>query len=240
MKPRLSLLVLLTLAICCLNMLCKSQDACAQNVDSCGNGDSDDQTVGDCRDDGSAQQTFDECGRGDTNCKEREIVEALFRLPYDKIFYKYNRYGKKTDLTKYGLKNYMGGHPGWDVQTKDKSKKRCFYSLTAGVVLLDGKDNKGKPLRNNTIAVYDSAKRMTTFYAHADIIHPSIKKGSKVEVGTPLGTQGDTGKATGVHVHLEVHVGKTTRTSNGTDDKRRKTINPVQYLYDRVRGARRK
>ena len=196
-------------------------------------------TVGDCRKDDTAQQIFDECKPEDTDCKEQEIVEALFRLPHNKMFYKYNRFGKRANLKKYGLKNYIGGHPGWDVQTKDKLTTRCFYSLTAGTVLLDGKNTRGKPIRNNTIAVYDPDKGMTTFYAHASKLHPSIKKGFKVKVGDPLGTQGDSGNTTGVHVHLEVHVGKTTITSYGTEDKKTKIVDPVQYLYDSVRRVRR-
>ena len=121
--------------------------------------------------------------------KQREILAVLFDLPekivFDETFYDYNYYGDNCDFSppwKEGCA-YNGGHAGWDVQTRDKSREQPFYSLTNGVVLLDGSNGEADILvetKFNAIAIYDDKDtRRTTFYLHASAVHPSIKKGRR-------------------------------------------------------------
>ena len=89
------------------------------------------------------------------------------------------------------------------------------------------------------IAVYDG--KMTTLYLHARKVLVSEKVPvNTVSVGDPLGIQGDTGNATGVHVHLEVVEDKWGEPSAGTDaldQKDHPTRDPVPYLYQSISAA---
>lgn len=175
--------------------------------------------------------------------KQREILAILFDLSekvvFDKTFYNYNYYGESCDFSpkwKDGCA-YSGGHPGWDVQTRDKSTDQVFYSLTNGIVVLDGikgEDNTNDETNFNAIAIYDEDARKTTFYLHASDVHSSIKKGRKVKVCDPLGNQGDTGSPGAVHVHLEVQEGEAKRASAGTKDVGAQTIDPISYFHESI------
>lgn len=183
---------------------------------------------------------------------QREILEVLFDLPKEKVedetFYDYNYYTwncKLHRINEQGQKVcvYKGGHAGWDVQTRDKSKERIFYSLTAGKVIMDGKGNKSLGETDtfdeknfNAIAVYDEDNDITTFYLHASVVDPSIKKGGKVKVCDPLGKQGDTGSPGKVHVHLEVQVGEAERASAGTKDTGTQTMDPIPHLHKSIQS----
>ena len=161
---------------------------------------------------------------------QRDVVTAaLFDLELNKVDketnHDYNGYGCgvswKDDQ---GNDVYVGGHAGWDAQTKDRSLNQTFYSLTNGTIIADGTDN------SHTIAIFDGEK--TTLYLHASTIDPSIKRNSTVEIGDPLGTQGMEGNATGPHLHIEVHEGESAVPSWGTEDQRRNTEDPIPYLYE--------
>ena len=112
-----------------------------------------------------------------------------------------------------------------------------FYSLTNGIVVLDGRngeDNTDHETRFNAIAIYDKDKRKTTFYLHASDVHSSIRKGKKVKVCDPLGNQGDTGSPGAIHVHLEVQEGEAKRASAGTKNAGTQTIDPISYLHESI------
>lgn len=186
-------------------------------------------------DDGWIQAEADGCNAiGSAALADRrdKIVTLLFLdIPHQETHHEYNGYGCNLTWRKNGELVYTGGHSGWDVQTKDKSTHRFFYSLTAGEVIADGKDN------SNTIAVYDSVADMTTLYLHASDVLVSM--GNKVEIGEkqkPLGRQGKTGNADGPHVHIEVRVGKHADPSAGAGDGLNPTVDPVPYLYRWVAG----
>jgi len=49
----------------------------------------------------------------------------------------------------------------------------------------------------------------TTTYAHMQDNTVKVKKGQKIEAGTPLGKMGSTGMSTGKHLHWELQKGKT-------------------------------
>ena len=188
-----------------------------------------------------------ECEDNEPLYKQYKILEVLFGLEKgtakDQTNYDYNYYGCNPEtLLPNGDRAYDGSHAGWDVQTQDKSKNRKFYSLTNGIVIMDGLGNK-RPgdidtydeRTFNTVAVYDPDNNRTTFYLHASEISPKIIKGIEINnENRSLGKQGDTGVRGSVHVHLEVQRGEATRSSKGTNDDGTDTINPIPYLYDSV------
>ena len=171
----------------------------------------------------------------------------------------YNDYGcnRSTINEETGKQLYVGGHAGWDVRTlkawdlKPGEKiadllpiNILFYSLTNGIVILDGRngkeeDNTAGEIKYNTIAIYDEDAQRTTFYLHASDVHPSIEKGKTVKVGDPLGRQGDAGTPNAFHVHIEVQEGEVEagdfmRASGGTEDAGTQTIDPIPYLYESI------
>ena len=156
----------------------------------------------------------------------------------------YNDYGcsRSAINKKTGKQLYDGGHAGWDAQTMDvvhdKTIDVTFYSLTAGEVISPSKDDDKT---NPVIAIYDG--EMTTLYLHARHVCVSNEPPNNiVKVGDPLGIQGDTGNATGVHVHIEVVKGKYSVGSPGTavsDENENPnyeypTIDPIPYLYKSI------
>lgn len=129
---------------------------------------------------------------------------------------------------------YDGGHAGWDVQTKnvvtDKTIDVPFYSLTDGMVI---RATEGDSNTASVIAIYDGT--MTTLYLHAREVR--VNK-DFVFAGDLLGIQGDTGKAGGVHVHIEVKEGIHELASPGaglshapSQEPKYPNVDPIPYLY---------
>ena len=184
-----------------------------------------------------------------------KIVKGLFggenpeRINPHKTNHDYNDYGCTVPRWEGQCKGYDGGHSGWDVQTHtvalNETADEEFYSLTAGVVtdLREGDFNTF-----SFIAIFDG--QMTIFYLHAreisnDILEafkdPDVK--ARVEVGTCLGIQGNTGLGThqndtntAEHVHIEVRKGEHTGSACGAVG----SINPIPCLYRWTIGARKK
>lgn len=50
----------------------------------------------------------------------------------------------------------------------------------------------------------DNGHHITSIYAHLDSI--AVEEGQEVELGTIIGTRGDTGWSTGPHLHLQINV----------------------------------
>lgn len=188
---------------------------------------------------------------------QHDIVANLFKITdrevRNKIDYEYNYYGDHCGWIPEGEDEpvYDGGHAGWDVRTLKEGQvvdplpvNIRFYSLTNGIVILDGRngdeedDTRGE-IKYNTIAIYDEDAEKTTFYLHANAIDRSIEKGKIVKVGDPLGWQGDVGSPGAIHVHLEVQegeveVGDFMRASAGTKDAGTQTIDPIPYLHESI------
>ena len=172
-----------------------------------------------------------------------ELVTHLFNdLRENRDNIKYHPSDTNHDYNDYGCRwegdPYIGGHTGWDAQTKDVVRNKginvTFYSLTAGEVIRVREINDAT---GYVLAIYDG--EMTTLYLHARDIWVSTN--DIVRVGTPLGIQGNTGNATGVHVHIEVvkgeDEGRWPFASFGTDaegQKKNPTIDPIPYLYKSI------
>ena len=98
---------------------------------------------------------------------------------------------------------YVGGHGGWDASHPDRNRE--FRSLTAGTVILAGTDLRANPRSCNDIAVYDRSG-ITTIYLHAKDVF--VEQSDRVEVGTPLGTEGTSCAPGAEHVHIEIRRGR--------------------------------
>ena len=171
-----------------------------------------------------------------------------------KLNYEYNGYGCNVSWKENGEFVYDGGHAGWDAQTIstfDSKRDAKFYSLTAGkVIRADEGDSKTSQLLQFT----GEADNKTTLYLHAREVYVTV--GQDVKVGYTLGRQGNTGlkysnDTDGSHVHIEVRTlteeqmelsseeqrESLMKSSAGTDDENRPTIDPIPYLYASVKAA---
>ncbi len=169
--------------------------------------------------------------------KQARIAEKLFDFEpceADRLTnYYYNNYKACPHNDADICDGYLGGHSGWDVQTKsvagdEKTADEEFYSLTSGRVIARG-GTLGK------IAVYDSTANKTTLYLHAREIY--VSQGQTVNVGTALGIQGNVGlgfsdPSKNEHVHIEVRDGEWGDASCGAGVETHPNIEPIDYLYE--------
>lgn len=110
--------------------------------------------------------------------------------------------GYITSFVGYRGGNYV--HRGLDIGSSQK-KNAALYSIGYGVIKSiwnDRKDGKGS---NNVTVQYraTNGQYYTAIYAHLSR-YGAIRNGMEVTPNTILGYMGDTGNATGVHLHLEV------------------------------------
>ena len=115
--------------------------------------------------------------------------------------------------SRYGHRSSPGGigstnHKGMDISAKTGI---AIKAAATGTVKFAG--YKGS-LGN--LVIIESEKGIETYYGHCSKIY--VKKGQKVTAGDKIAAVGQTGAATGPHLHLEIHV-------NGS------VINPQKYLY---------
>lgn len=69
-------------------------------------------------------------------------------------------------------------------------------------------------------------KFYVSIFAHMKDGSVKVKKGQKIEAGTPLGKMGSTGMSTGKHLHWELQLGKT----YAWNDKGKNFIEPVAFF----------
>ncbi len=161
------------------------------------------------------------------------IAQALFRgLAANQLNYDYNNWDATVDGRGNSCDGYQGGHSGWDLQTKSvvgsATANVVFYSLTSGEVVATGGTF-------GMIAVYNSSEDNTIVYLHARRI--DVRRGQRINVGTPLGIQGNVGlssnQTVSEHVHVEVRNGRRTFPGCGAIS----TIDPIDYLYRSMSGG---
>jgi len=112
------------------------------------------------------------------------------RSPVDGIVT--SRFGKRDDPFTQATRM----HDGLDIAAERGSGVRAVRSGT--VVLAGNRDGYGK------VVMLDHGDGLQTLYAHCDRI--DVRPGATVRAGQRLGTVGDTGRATGPHLHFEVRV----------------------------------
>lgn len=117
-----------------------------------------------------------------------------------------NAYFSRPTQTGYitSFVGYRGGsyvHRGLDIGSSQK-KNTALYSIGYGVIKSIWHDNAGS---NNITVQYraSNGQYYTAIYAHLSR-YGSVKTGMSVTPNTILGYMGDTGNASGVHLHLEV------------------------------------
>jgi len=89
-------------------------------------------------------------------------------------------------------------HTGLDIRATYGSPVRVS---AAGVVLFAGRDSGGY----GTTVVVDHGRDLKTLYGHLSGVY--VRPGQRVERGAVVGAVGNSGRATGVHLHYEVRVG---------------------------------
>ena len=115
--------------------------------------------------------------------------------------------------SRYGGRRSPGGigstnHKGLDISAKSGT---TIKATASGIVKFAG--YKGS-LGN--LVIIDNGSGVETYYGHCSKLY--VKKGQKVAAGNKIAAVGQTGAATGPHLHFEVHV-------NGT------AVNPQRYIY---------
>ena len=115
-----------------------------------------------------------------------------------------SRFGKRSSPGGIGSTN----HKGLDIAT---SAGTPIYVAASGTVTFSG--TKGE-LGN--LVIVNHGNGVETYYAHCSKL--KVSKGQKVNAGDKIALVGQTGAATGPHLHLEVHI-------NG------KIVNPQKYIY---------
>lgn len=109
---------------------------------------------------------------------------------------------------------YEAIHTGLDISDGAAPGVTPIRAFKAGRVLQAIQGSLG--LGNHVIL--DHGKGMTSVYGHMNSI--SVKVGQYVAAGTVLGYEGETGVATGVHLHFEIRI-------NG------QAVNPLRYISGR-------
>ena len=99
-------------------------------------------------------------------------------------------------------------HNGTDIWS---SHEPCWIEAPYDGVVLESKKSTspGGGFGNYVILLHKiGGKQYTSLYAHMQDGSVKVKKGQKVEAGTPLGKMGTTGMSTGKHLHWELRLGK--------------------------------
>ena len=115
-----------------------------------------------------------------------------------------SRYGKRSSPGGIGSTN----HKGLDIAA---SAGTPIYAVAAGTVTFSG--SRGE-LGN--LVIVNHGNGVETYYGHCSKL--KVSKGQKVNAGDKIALVGQTGSATGPHLHLEIHI-------NG------KVVNPQKYVY---------
>jgi murein DD-endopeptidase MepM/ murein hydrolase activator NlpD len=92
--------------------------------------------------------------------------------------------------------NYGFFHPGIDFGGKTGDPVKA---ITSGVVAYAGRDYSGY----GNLVVLQHRSGLDSYYAHLSKIE--VVTGQVVEINTEIGKMGATGRATGTHLHLEIH-----------------------------------
>ena len=95
-----------------------------------------------------------------------------------------------------------GRHEGVDLRANHGGRPAEIVAAQAGVIdrIKSGDTGYGNHIRLR----HDWADGTVwyTWYAHLSTVLPTLQVGQPVEIGQRLGTAGQTGNATGVHLHL--------------------------------------
>ncbi len=105
-----------------------------------------------------------------------------------------------------------------------------LLAVKDAVVVYSGMNGSQNSGYGNTVMLYSKEHDMTFIYAHLDTL--GVEAGDRVNEGEMLGTSGETGSATGPHLHLEVRYGDV-RDENGkyVGVANAESTDPADYLF---------
>lgn len=117
---------------------------------------------------------------------------------------------------------------GWHIGV-DLVGDRDIFPIAQGVV--ESINSKGKSYGNHVVIKHDDG--LVSLYAHLSEV--KVKVGQKVCLDTLIGLMGDTGNATGVHLHLELHNGAYKYPAKGSNPYTATwIINPLEWIEDHI------
>ena len=123
--------------------------------------------------------------------KEKQNWEGKFILPVEgKIVGKYG-------VRRMAGKDFLWSHKGVDLKVPQGTPVQAANS---GEIILA---EEGFYIHGNTVTI-DHGQGITTIYLHLESIN--VKKGDEVTKGQVIGSVGDTGLATGPHLHWGLYV----------------------------------
>lgn len=101
----------------------------------------------------------------------------------------------------YYTRNYT--HRGIDIGSKNRRSEK-IYPIADGVITAKYIDNWGALVLAIEHYNINDGKYYTSLYAHMSSYAPGLELKQKITSNQYIGYMGDTGKATGVHLHMEV------------------------------------
>lgn len=131
--------------------------------------------------------------------KEKGVVQSALSImsPYKDFNEKFVWPVKGKILSRFGLRRFLNGKPrsphrGLDLRA---SRGTEIKACNTGKVALTGNFFFG----GNTV-VLDHGQGILSLYMHLNTVR--VKQGEKIQAGSPVGTAGSTGRATGPHLHF--------------------------------------
>ena len=95
-------------------------------------------------------------------------------------------------------------HRAVDIGSNNKKKEK-IYPIADGTITSIYHDTWGALCLTIQHYNINDGKTYTSLYVHMDSYAPGLKEGNKITSEQWIGYMGETGKATGVHLHLEVY-----------------------------------
>jgi murein DD-endopeptidase MepM/ murein hydrolase activator NlpD len=138
----------------------------------------------------------------------RSYIMAKAQLPIDGKLGKDFKVTSLMGMRIHPVTKEKKHHNGTDIWS---SHEPCWIEAPYDGVVLEAKKSTspGGGFGNYVILLHKiGGKQYTTLYAHMQDGSVKVKKGQKVEAGTPLGKMGTTGMSTGKHLHWELRLGK--------------------------------
>lgn len=91
-------------------------------------------------------------------------------------------------------------HTGIDIANPHGQQGDAIHPFAKGTVTFAGADNSGY----GKYVIVDNTDHVTSLYGHMEAVNTKI--GATVDTNTVIGYEGETGNATGPHVHFQINV----------------------------------
>jgi len=122
-----------------------------------------------------------------------------------------------------------GWHPGTDFVGLESQQ---VYPIAAGTVIKAVEDDEHY---GNYLRVKHVDEDGTVYISHyAHLASLAVAAGDEVDLDTLLGIEGETGNASGVHLHLEVHRGAWKYPSGCTVKEATWILDPNEFISERL------